>query len=274
MKQYKVFILLIQVFLGIQLASAGFDRIGQPSSVFSRAFSGVAMNTPDNLSINPASVAGQNKIYAAIFYSPSPFQLSQLSNYGILGAMNVEYFDIGASINSFGFSLYRETSSSIVLAKRLYESFDVGIGFHISHLFIDQYGSATTIVFDIGGIYNFSENLKFGFSLQNLSRATFGGDDDIPQVLSTGISYKIIDQALVNFDVVKDIRYEPALRPSIEFSPHEILIVRAGIQTGSSRLFGGIGLRIIGIGIDYGIATHAELGLTHSIGIKFPEFSF
>lgn len=137
------------------------------------------------------------------------------------------------------------------------------------HLSIADYGTATAIAIDVGAVYSLYEGITVGISLHNLNGASFGDDDDVPHTFLAGISYYLLNNAVVNVDIVKDIRYEPTYRAGVEFSPHEIICIRTGVQGELSRLFGGIGISILPFTVDYGIATHADLGLTHSIGISF-----
>ncbi len=269
MNQYKVFILLIQVFLIVQILSASFERTAQPTALFGRGMSGSALFNTENVWLNPASIAKNSSLTTSLFYSPSPFQLSQLSHFGLTTIKNVDGLNFAAGFTSFGFSLYRETSLSISAATMFTESFGAGLNIHGNHLSIHTYGSATTAVLDLGAIISAAENLNIGISLNNIGRSTFGADDDIPQTFITGFSYSLMENATVAADLVYDVRYSTGYRAGIEFSPHEIVTLRAGTQSEQSRMYVGMGINIFSFQIDYGIATHSELGLTHSIGITF-----
>jgi hypothetical protein len=269
MHQYKVFILLIQVFLITQFSLGSFERTAQPTSLFGRAFSGSALFSINNLWLNPASIARNSSFEASLFYSPSPFQLPQLSNYGLQVIKNVNEINISAGYSSFGFSLYRETVFSFSAATMVTESFAAGIALHGNHLSIQSYGSATAPMFDLGIIFSATDEINIAFSFSNFTRSSFGADDDIPQIFITGLSYSLVKDAVVTIDLVHDVRYSTTYRTGIEFSPMEFVTLRAGTQKEHSRLFGGIGIKIFSLSFDYGIATHTELGLTHSIGITF-----
>ncbi|MBI2428017.1 MAG: hypothetical protein HYV29_04355 [Ignavibacteriales bacterium] len=269
MRQYKLFILLIQVAIFSVRTNAGFERIAQPTALFARAFSGVAFSSESNVWLNPAALSNVSSFRSAVFYSPSPFQLPQLTNYGLLAADNFGVVKGGVSFSSFGFSLYKETFGSLSVAYTGMTNFSFGITVSLYHLSIESYGSALKLGIDIGSIYSLTEELNIGFALNNLNGATYEEDDDIPQIILAGLSYRIIEEAVVNVDLVKDIRYEPTYRAGIEFEPHDIVVVRSGFQGKPSRLFAGIGFTVTRFTIDYGVATHDDLGLTHSIGISF-----
>lgn len=267
--QYKVFIVLFQVFLFAQFLYGSFERTAQPTSLFSRAMSGSAMFTTSNVWLNPASLAKNSLFTTSLFYSPSPFQLHQLSNYGLTAVNNFNGVSCAAGFSSFGFSLYKETTISFSAATYFTEYFAAGFSIHTNHLSIQSYGTAATVVFDVGAIFSVAENINIGTSFNNINRSTFGSDDDIPQTFITGFSYVPYEKLTISFDLVHDIRYSTGYRTGIEFSPLDVLILRAGTQGKESRLFGGIGISILSFQIDYGIATHTELGLTHSVGLIF-----
>lgn len=269
MRQYKLFILLIQGAIFTVGLYAGFERTAQPTALFARAFSGVAFSSESNVRLNPAALSSVSSFRSTVFYSPSPFQLPQLTNYGLLATDDFGVVKGAVSFSTIGFSLYRETFGSFSTAYVGISNFSFGITVSLYHLSIENYGSALSAGIDIGSIYSLSEDLNVGFSFNNLNNATYGEDDDIPQVLLAGISYRIIEDAIVNIDLVKDIRYEPTYRAGIEFKPHEIVVIRSGYQGEPSRLFGGVGFTLSPFTIDYGVATHDDLGLTHSIGISF-----
>ncbi|MDD8017394.1 MAG: hypothetical protein PHP42_03365, partial [Bacteroidota bacterium] len=173
-------------------------------------------------------------------------------------------------LSTIGFSLYRESVGTIAVSDTLVGSVVAGAGINFNHVVIDRYGSELNVGFDLGMIIALSENIFLGASLLNFNRPTIGSaDDEIPQQVISGISYQLPYHAFVSFDLVKDVRYPLSYRTAVQFSPHEIITVRAGVAQEPSRLFGGISVHLNSIQLDYGIGSHAELGLTHSIGISF-----
>lgn len=271
MRQYKVFGFFIQVILCVHCSFCGFERTSQPTSAFARAYSGTALYDANNLWLNPAAISKDTSFQSSLFYSPSPFQLDQLSNYGLITIHPFDFVNIGVGLTSFGFSLYRESTVSISGGAMMTDVFSAGMSVHLGHLSIEKYGSSSSGTFDLGAIYSVTDELNVGFSLNNLTGATFGEEDDIPQVFLTGVSYRMAENAFVNFDLIKDIRYKTTYRAGFEFSPHDIVIIRGGAHGEPSRLFGGLGITIAPFQINYAVSTHSELGLTHSIGITFRQ---
>jgi hypothetical protein len=269
MRQYKVFIFIIQVILGVQISMCGFERTSQPTAIFSTACSGTAMFTSDGLWLNPASLGMISSFRASIHYAPSPFDLRQLSNYGMMISQNFVFLNAAVGLQSLGFSLYRESVGSFGTAAMITEEFSAGVTVHLYHLSIEKYGSSLTAVIDAGAICSVTDQMNVGVVVQNITSSSFGADDDIPQLLISGISYRLLEETVINIDLVKDIRYALTYRVGLEFSPMEIISLRTGTEGASSRLFAGVGVHVSSIQVNYGVASHPELGLTHSIGITF-----
>lgn len=269
MVQYKLFGLFIQAVVLCHTGSAGFERLVQPTPVFAKAFSGVASASFENLWLNPASAASISSFQSAIFHSPSPFRLSQLTHTGVLlgGAFYAGTITIGFA--TFGFPLYRETNGSLTYALNMSDEFSAGVTLHAFHLFIQGYGSTTVPGIDAGGIVSVSDELSIGISLANVNGADIGGGEEIPRMITGGVTYSPVPSAAVSLDIVKDIRHRETYRAGIVFSPMEPISLSAGVQGEPSRLFGGVGITVSSITVDYAIGTHDDLGMTHSVGISF-----
>ncbi|MFA6456820.1 MAG: hypothetical protein WCW40_08365 [Bacteroidota bacterium] len=269
MHQYKIFIFLIQVILIAQPLISGFERTSQPTQVFSRGMSGSALYSAENIWLNPASIARISSMRTTVFYSPSPFQLEQLSNYGLIISRAFPFAAMAVGFSSFGFSLYRESTGSLFLGALINDEFAAGIGWNLYHLSIEHYGSSINGVLDAGMIYSLSEQFNISLVIQNVNGASFDGEDDIPRVLISGISYALTERGIVHVDIVKDVRFPLAYRAGFNVRLHENIVVNAGTRTDSSLLCGGIGIVVSDWQVDYGIASHAELGVTHSLGITY-----
>jgi hypothetical protein len=247
-----------------------FERTAQPVALLGSGLAGVSSNDPGAILLNPASLAFVSSIQSSVFYSPSPFGLPQLSNGGVFAAVPSGSFNSALTLTSIGFSAYREMTATISLGSNMAEGFCIGGNLNINYLSIEGYGSETNIGIDVGAVMNIVENLRWGFSLLNINRPVIGLEKDpLPQWYLTGFTYDLSDFADVSVDAVKDVRYPISLRIGTHYEPVEFLVVRFGIWSDPSRYFAGIGIRYRGLLFDYAVATHTELGLSHSIGFSF-----
>ncbi len=271
MRQYKIFVLVLQVIVS-QSIFCGFDRIAQPTAVFGKGFSGAAVYLHDGSGINPAASGNLQNSFVSIFYSPSPFQLSQLSNSGISAGKNFNFGNIAFSAATFGFSLYRENSAMLNYSLKLKNEFSIGASINVNNVSIASYGSASTVGIDAGVIFSPIENIFLGFSALNINRPNLSSyNDEIPLLYNAGIAYRIEEIATLNIDLQSEFRSNAEWKFGIEFTPLQFVTLRAGYNESIHRLFGGIGIEYGGIQFNYGAALHNELGTTHSIGITiFP----
>jgi hypothetical protein len=251
-------------------AVAGFERVVHSPTLWGKGLATAASRNAEAVMLNPASAAEMQSFQASVFYSPSPFNLPQLSNGGITVVAPFSSFVTGVSALSSGFSLYREFTGTATIAKSFFGTLDVGANISVNHLSIARYGSTAAFSFDVGASLEIVNDLRWGFSLLNCTRSTIGSTHDpLPQIYLTGFEYTVMSRAAVAADLVKDVRYPFSIRAGTQFSPHEILDIRFGVSSAPSRYYAGFGVRVLSLYVDYSVATHAELGLTHDIGIAF-----
>jgi hypothetical protein len=268
--KYKLFVLIFQALLIFcSKLIAGFDRVPQPTTLFSTAISGGAYRSPLNFWINPAASAFASSFSATFFYSPSPFGLSQLSNSGIV--LSDQIYSMGSSVgvSTFGFSLYRETVGTLAVADSVTENVICGMGINIDHLKIEGYGSDVSVGVDVGLLFTISSQITIGSSLLNLNRPTIGGiDNSIPQTMILGIAYVPFEKNEIMVDFVKDIDFPISCRMGFTIQPQDNIAVRGGFDQQTKKLFAGLGIYIGSFVFTYGISSHSELGFTHSFGIS------
>lgn len=184
-------------------------------------------------------------------------------------AFPLDSFAGGVAVTRTGFSLYREITATAVVAKSFGGIVSAGCNINYDHLSIAGYGSAFTIGIDVGATVQITDDVRWGFSLLNINRPTIGKEkDDLPQLYLTGATCDLLPTASVSFTIIKDVRYPASIRTGVRFSPLEFVDLRFGASSDPSRYFAGIGIHYSSVSIDYSVATHVELGLTHSIGVS------
>jgi hypothetical protein len=269
MRQYKVLLILIQVILCLQKCAAGFERTSQPTGVLSRAFSGSAAFSADHLWLNPATIAREQDLQATLFYSPSPFQLKQLSTFGASVTGAFEQIRLGGGLQSFGSSLYREMTGTLCLAHEITGSFSAGVSMQLYHLSIERYGTALRFAADVGFIVALNETMTFGSVLRNLTGTDFGSDDDIPQEFCSGITVRTGSWGRFSFDMIKDIRYPLTYAAGADVVLVGPVTLSIGFSGGTSILTGGLNIELFEMTFQYAVSSHQVLGLTHSLGVTF-----
>jgi hypothetical protein len=261
----KVFTL----YLLLALNSLIYPQYNPGARQISMANSDVALaNDVFSLFSNPAGLAQLNWREVGIYYSPAPFGLTELSNGYV--AYN-EPFDFGSiSIGgmTYGFDLYRESKVVLGYSYNYENILFAGATVNYHTYSIQNYGSTSAFYFNVGGLVYILDELRWGFVVNNLNRASIADiDDQIPMVLLTGFSFDILQNFSLNFALEKDIRFNPSIQFGIEYDIIEYLSLRAGTSNDPSRFTAGVGINYSIFSLDYAFFTHQDLGLTHQAGI-------
>lgn len=224
---------------------------------------------------NSAGLAQMDWREIGIYYSPSPFGLSELANAYAVYNEPTEYGSLAIGFMTYGFDLYRENNLSFSYSKRIYKNFFAGVCAKYHSLSIKNYGNTGTISFNLSGLLYLRENLRAGFTIDNISRATYNEyEDQIPSILGTGISYDLFDNLVLNLSYMQELDWEPSLNGGIDYLLINYINLRFGVSTEPSSFSCGVGINYSLFELDYALFNHQDLGLTHQAGliIHFTEF--
>ena len=217
---------------------------------------------------NPAGLSQMNWREIGIYYSPAPFGLSELSNGFVAYHEPTSFGSFAIGGMTYGYELYRESKISMGYSYNYNNKFFAGVALNYQTVSIHNYGNDGSIFFNIGGLAYLTNYFRFGFSIQNLNKASFGETkNQIPMVFNAGFSYDVIDEITINATIEKDINYKPSIQFGINYDIIEYLSLRSGFSNEPSRYSAGIGINYSMFSLDYAIFTHNDLGLTHQAGL-------
>jgi hypothetical protein len=261
-KVFTLYLLLI-------LNSLNYPQYNPGARQISMANSDAALaNDVFSLFSNPAGLAQLNWREVGIYYSPAPFGLTELSNGYVAYNEPFNFGSISIGGMTYGFDLYRESKVVLGYAYNYENILFAGATVNYHTYSIQNYGSTSAFYFNVGGLVYILDELRWGFVVNNLNRASIADiDDQIPMVLSTGFSYDILQNFSLNFALEKDIRFNPSVQLGIEYDIIEYLSLRAGTSNDPSRFTAGVGINYSIFSLDYAFFTHQDLGLTHQAGI-------
>jgi len=217
---------------------------------------------------NPAGLAQMNWREVGIYYSPSPFGFTELANGFIAYSEPLSFGSVSAGAMTYGFDLYRETKFIAGFSFNYENKFFGGVAINFHNLSIHNYGNDLAFYLNIGGLAYLTDELRLGFYVHNLNRATFGNEDDqIPMVINSGFSYDVLSSMRINTGFEKDVRYPFSFLFGLDYDIIKYLSLRTGFSTEPSRYTVGIGINYSIFSLDYALFTHNDLGLTHQAGI-------
>jgi hypothetical protein len=261
--------LSLGIFLFILFANSTYPQFSPGAKQIALSNSDIAVS--DNVFAffdNPAGLAQINQDEVGVFFSPSPFGMRELRNgYAAFShPMNFGAIAVGGMI--YGFELYKETQISFGGSYDYDDRFYVGGVFNYKNFSMKNYGSKNAIILDIGVLVNLTDNLHFGFSYKNITRASLTSEtDELPIEICSGLSYKIIYNCTVSLAIEKDIRYKASPRFGIDYAIIKYLSIRSGFSKNPNLYSFGIGLNYSLFNFNYALVTHQELGLTHQVGV-------
>ncbi|MCX7716763.1 MAG: PorV/PorQ family protein [Endomicrobia bacterium] len=168
--------------------------------------------------------------------------------------------------------------AQISLAKRLKEKFSVGgsLKFIFQNLIVKDY---TGIAVDFGIIYNLSEKINLGLSLQNLGKEFTENSDNLPMVLKVGQATKFFNNKLL---IASDLNYglvdeTISIGVGSEYEVTKYFFPRIGYKylltnNGLDVVDGiniGFGVKYKQISFDYVFSTKSDLGRVHRVAFGY-----
>lgn len=261
--------LLLLFFIIVSFCSPVFSQQNPGARQISLSNSDVALSD-DVFALfnNPAGLSQMDWRETGIYYSPAPFGFTELANGFLAYNEPFSFGSVSIGAMTYGFDLYRETKFITGFSYNYNNNFFFGVALNFHNVSIKNYGSDLAFYLNTGGLAWLTNNLRIGFSIQNLNRATFGKEEDqIPVIFNSGFSYDLLSSLRINAAVEKDIRYPFSFKFGIGYDIIKYLSLRTGFSTEPSEYSAGIGINYSIFSLDYAVFNHNDLGLTHQAGI-------
>ncbi len=191
---------------------------------------------------NPAVASLSNSYMFEISYE-NKYLTKELSNKTISAIFPTKYFNITASFNHFGYSVYNEMLMGVGFSRN-FGRWRLGIEVDAMMVYVSPTENyACTLTGQIGAQVDVSESVTLGFSLFNpvFSSIESTAPLHLPVRLSAGVNYRMHDKVKWLVQVDADIRNTVFWRTGFEYRPFEEFVVRAGAW-GSDFIRPSIGL--------------------------------
>lgn len=218
---------------------------------------------------NVGGISGVEK--GVVFFGYSKyFEIDGFDNVAAGAIHPFKFGNVGVSLFRFGDKLYNEQVVSAAFGNKI--GF-VRLGGRVNYyqMRIDEFGSAGSLFFDLGGIVELIPNLSFGAFISNFTLSKLSNSDhtDMPVIMKVGISYQPKSKISLNMDIFKDIDFEPVVKLGIEYMIVDKVYLRTGLNTNPFKGFFGAGILLDRFQIDYAIGTHQFLGASHQCTVAY-----
>ncbi|WP_139125806.1 PorV/PorQ family protein [Arcticibacter eurypsychrophilus] len=231
---------------------------------------GVALQEVWSIQSNQAGLASLHKPIAAISYLSS-IQGTEISTQSIVFAYPYRHQTFGWSMQSFGFSAYKERRFGFAYACNFNDVLYASLNFNYHQLSIAGYGNAGTYSLEAGLQFKPSENLIIGAHVVNPSASSYDTsvDDVLPVFAEAGSSYMFSDKVLISTALVVSSKRIADFRTGLEYSVIPQLAFRGGISTRPFKQYAGFGYAIDHLCIDGAISSHPALGYSPQISLAY-----
>ena len=243
MKFISIFTFLLITILNIY--SQG-SKHNIDAATMGKAFTGINQSSVFSFFNNQATLAYIDQISSGIAVEDF-FLVKELRTTTFATIIPTKYGVFGFGLSYFGFDLFKKKTGGIAYAMPLGEKFAIGLKISYQHLQLDYYyGSASTIIGEIGFTSKPTERLKIGAHIHNPTKAKYNTDNTLTvgTFESIGFSYLFSDNFELMVEQLSDFEINE-FRVGGEYKIKKIFILRSGLTISNSITanFGaGIGL--------------------------------
>ena len=220
---------------------------------------------------NQASLA-QLKNNSAGVYGERRFLLSELNNYTAAIGLTTKSGNFGIKANYSGFTDYNETQLGLAYGRKLGSKLDIGAQFNYNAVRIaEDYGSATTISFEMGTIFHLTDKLNAGLHINNPIGGKFGKDqqEKLSSVYGFGVGYDASENFFISAEIEKEEDQPVNVNAGFQYKFIPQLLVRAGMASATSSAWLGLGLTLKSFRLDVTTSYHPQLGITPGVMMLF-----
>ncbi len=220
---------------------------------------------------NVAGLTEVKQITAAFSYDAQP----SFKNFNRLAAVFSLPTKIGVGglgVYRFGDNLYNEQilngsfSSKFGLAS-------LGVSLNYIQYNTEGFGRKDAMTISAGGIAQITPLFSVGAYITNINQPKLSEDEDeqIPTLLTLGVSFKTTDKLNIATEIRKDLDYDATWKIGLEYKIYTKFFFRTGININPNAGFAGFGFKSKKFSLDYAYAHSIEIGGRHqaTVGYQF-----
>lgn len=183
----------------------------------------------------------------------------------------------GVTVQRFGDKLYNESAIGLGAGHRIGR---VSLGVKVNYLQNAVNApslafSRKALVFEFGGIVQFSSQLFFGAHVFNMTQSSYSGDygNRVPTALRAGFLYKPQTNIHLSTEIEKNTYLPFSIKAGLEYQIWKKLYLRTGVASRPLTNHFGVGFKAKKFYFDYAVHSNANLGWSHhfSLGYVFWE---
>jgi len=221
---------------------------------------------------NQAGLAKIDAVAGGVCYE-NKFLLKEMSLRGAMVVLPTKTGNFALNFSAFGPFKWMESRVGLGYAKQLSEKLSAGLQFNYFNTMLPEDNSSiSSFGFELGAIYQLSAKNFIGIHLANpysLPLKTYSYEEKIPWVIRVG-GHSLFNSAFsLSYEVEKVQYADMKFKLGAEWEAVKNLFLRMGLNSGATKLYGGIGYSYKIIRTDIAFEYHQIFGVTPSISLLF-----
>jgi hypothetical protein len=264
----KFVLMLFFIFCSESIAS--FEHKDQGSEYIAAGSCGIAsFNDAFAIFNNPAKIGMSDNAVINLFYR-NFYGLKEINQISLASHFHIFSLPLGLGISTFGNKLYKETELRTGITIEIIQQIRIGVSLNLYHLNIKNYGSSMCWGFDLAMIKNISEEIIMAFVVSNLNEPKINRvAERIPTHFSFGLAYHPVTDTELNFDIVKDDKFDFDYRFGIQYNMSSWLSLLCGFRDLVNSISTGLKISKDNYNLNYAFQYHPQLGGSNSMSIGY-----
>ncbi len=216
-----------------------------------------------------ANTAALNRVkkFTAGVYGEQRFMLKELAHYTAAFVLPTQTGNFAVTTAYRGSTDMNEYQLGLAYARSLGKTLDMGVKFNYNGLKINGYGNASAIAVELGTVLHVTDKLHSGIQVINPFSSKFGGNktEKLAAVYVLGAGYEPSDKFFISAECIKEEKQGMVVQAGMQYRLLSFLQARAGISSGITSYWLGVGLGWRNLRLDVMTGYHNRLGLSPGI---------
>ena len=258
--------LLLFIFFGFNAIHA--QSLRYPATLPYAGLSTYSKEQPDPFSFTSNQAAlGMVKNTMVGVYGERRFLLAATSAYRFAAVFPTRQGNFGLQLDHAGFANFNENMLGLAYGRHLGSTIELGIQFNYYGYRVPLYGNASTIYFEAGAIFHFTDKLNGGIHVYNPVGGKLGnsGDEKMASVYSAGLGYDASPGLFAGIEVIKEENRPVNVISGLQYHFAGRFFAKAGISSQSGSVFAGTGAGWNKLRVDITASYHPVLGFSPGV---------
>ena len=222
---------------------------------------------PFALYYNPAALPVSGN-FQVVFTYHNLYGFSDLNQVNALSNFQIGRYPFAMAIDRLGNQYYQEIQVTAGSKYNITPNCAVGASAQLYILTIRNYGQKITGGINLSIFFKVLPEFSVGAMVTNVNQPRIAQvKEKLPQTMSLGCSYYLLEALTVMVELFRDIRFEQEYRAGILYKITGSLDFRAGLEDKTDTYSFGLGIQAEWFGFDYALRIHQVLGYSHLISI-------